>query len=92
MIREDRELLAELARLNGDMASLAMRMMEGRASAAEQQHYARRLIAAGDRLHRRAEETGGAVIDGDVVAAERPALPCASSPDGDTSSEPDWAP
>jgi len=68
------------------------RMMEGRASAAEQQHYARRLIAAGDRLHRRAEETGGAVIDGDVVAAERPALPCASSSDGDTSSEPDWAP
>lgn len=44
MIREDRELLTELARLNTAMASLAMRIMEGSASAAEQQDYAQRLI------------------------------------------------
>ncbi len=47
MIREDRELLAEPARLNGDMASLGMRIMEGSASTAEQAHYAQRLITAG---------------------------------------------
>jgi hypothetical protein len=50
MIGEDRELLAELARLNRSMASLCMRMMDGTASAAEQVDYARRLIAAGQRL------------------------------------------
>ncbi|MGH3963384.1 MAG: hypothetical protein ACRDRY_09040 [Pseudonocardiaceae bacterium] len=44
MIREDRQLLAELARINTAMAPLAMRIMEGNASAAEQAHYARRLI------------------------------------------------
>ncbi|MGH3813015.1 MAG: hypothetical protein ACRDUV_11230 [Pseudonocardiaceae bacterium] len=68
MIREDRELLAELARLNRDMASLAMRIMEGSAGAAEQAHYAQRLIAAGVRLRRRADETAGTVIEGEVLA------------------------
>lgn len=53
MIREDRELLAELARLNTAMASLALRIMDGSASAAEQRDYAQRLIAAGERLGRR---------------------------------------
>ncbi len=92
MIREDRELLAELARINGELAPLAMRIMDDSAGAAEQQHYAQRLIAAGERLQRRAEETGGAVIEGDIVAPERPVLLCASSPDGGTSPELDWAP
>jgi hypothetical protein len=32
MIREDRELLAELARLNTAMAPLALRIMDGSAS------------------------------------------------------------
>ncbi|MGH3695516.1 MAG: hypothetical protein ACRDRX_16275 [Pseudonocardiaceae bacterium] len=50
MIREDRELLTELARLNREMAPLALRMMDGSASAAEQQQYARRLTDAGERL------------------------------------------
>jgi hypothetical protein len=49
VIREDRELLAELARLNTAMAPLAMRMMGGTASAAEQKDYAQRLVAAGER-------------------------------------------
>lgn len=83
MIREDRELLAELARLNGDMAPLALRMMEGSASAAEQQHYARRLITAGERLRRRADETGRFVIAGEVVVEELLTLPA-------NTVEPDW--
>lgn len=68
MIREDRELLAELARLNNDMAPLAMRVMDDSASIAEQAHYAERLIVAGERLQRRADGTSGTVIEGDVLA------------------------
>ncbi len=55
MIREGRELLAEMARLNTDMPALALRIMEGSATASEQLHYAQRLIAAGQRLQRRAD-------------------------------------
>lgn len=75
MIREDRELLAELARLNGDMAPLGLRIMEGSASAVEQQQYARRLIAAGERLRRRADEMNHPVIDGEVLADVSLAFP-----------------
>lgn len=67
MIREDRDLLAELARLTSAMASLALRMMEGSASAGEQRDYAQRLIAAGKRLHARADEMNYPVIDGEVT-------------------------
>lgn len=75
MIREDRELLAELARLNTDMAALGMRIMEGSASTAEQQHYAQRLITFGGRLQRRADGMGGAAIEGDIPANTRISLP-----------------
>jgi hypothetical protein len=68
VIREDRELLAKPARLNSDMASLALRIMDASASTAEQQHYAQRLIAVGERLQRRADGMRGAVIEGEVVA------------------------
>ncbi|MGH3695947.1 MAG: hypothetical protein ACRDRX_18470 [Pseudonocardiaceae bacterium] len=68
MIREDRELLTELARINREMAPLAMRMMEGSASTAEQQDYAERLIAVGQRLRQRTQGTTGTVIEGDVLA------------------------
>jgi hypothetical protein len=68
VIREDRELLAELARLNTAMAPLALRIVDGSAGTAEQAHYAQRLIAAGERLRRRANETGGAIIEGEVLA------------------------
>lgn len=68
MIREDRELLAQLARLDRDMAPFAMRVMDGSASAAEQSYYAQRLIAAGERLQRRVNETAGVVIEGEVLA------------------------
>jgi hypothetical protein len=68
VIREDRELLTELARLNTDMALLAMRIMDGSASPAEQARYAQRLVAAGERLQRRANETTEMVIEGDGLA------------------------
>jgi hypothetical protein len=69
VIRDDRELLAELARLNSAMASFALRIIEGSASGEEQRHYAQRLIAVGERLRRRADGIPGAVIDGEVVGA-----------------------
>lgn len=68
MTREDRELLTELARLNRAMASLAMRIMDGSASAAEQQDYAQRLIAAGERLRRRTDEMNHPIIDAEMLA------------------------
>ncbi len=68
MIREDRELLTELARINREMAPLALRMMEGSAGIAEQRNYAERLIAVGEWLKQRAEGTKGTVIEGDVLA------------------------
>ncbi|MCA1710031.1 MAG: hypothetical protein LC808_44795 [Actinobacteria bacterium] len=70
MIREDRELLTELAQITTAMAPLAMRIMDGSASAAEQTHYAQRLIAAGERLRRRADARAGTVIEGEVLASE----------------------
>jgi hypothetical protein len=67
VIREDRELLAELARINTTMASLALRMMDNSASAAEQQDFAHRLIAVGERLRARADKAARAIIEGEVV-------------------------
>jgi hypothetical protein len=75
VIREDRELLAELAGLNRAMAPLALSILEGTASAAEQHNYARRLIAAGQQLQHRANETGGAIVEGEVLANGLTALP-----------------
>jgi hypothetical protein len=68
VIREDRELLAELAQLNSAMAPLALRIMDGSAGTAEQAHYAQRLIAAGEWLQRRADGTAAAVVEGEVLA------------------------
>ncbi|MGH3550891.1 MAG: hypothetical protein ACRDQU_22770 [Pseudonocardiaceae bacterium] len=75
MIREDRDLLTELARLNRELAPLALRMMDGSASTIEQPIYAGRLIAAGERLQRRATEAAGVVIDGEVLTNQRLAFP-----------------
>ncbi|MGH3870566.1 MAG: hypothetical protein ACRDSR_03460 [Pseudonocardiaceae bacterium] len=69
MIREDRELLADLARLNTAMVPFAMRIIEDTATAAEQHKYALWLIAAGERLQRRADGVRGAVVDGEVLIA-----------------------
>lgn len=75
MIREDRELLAGLARLNSDMVPLAMKMMAGSATADEQYSFSRRLMALGERLERRANATGGVVVDGEVSGSQSIALP-----------------
>lgn len=75
MRREEREFLAELARINGDIPALALRIMEGSASTAEQQHYGERLIAAGRQLKRRAEAMNRTVIEGEVLVEEPIALP-----------------
>jgi hypothetical protein len=74
VIREDRELPAELARLNTDVVPLAMQVMEGSATAQEQRIFAKRLIAAGERLHRRADNSEHVIIDGEVAAGDTGAL------------------
>jgi hypothetical protein len=72
VIREDRELLAQLARLNSDMTPLAIRIMDDSASAAEQAHYAQRLVSAGEWLRRRAYGTSGVVIEGECPRIAEP--------------------
>lgn len=90
MIREDRELLAELALLNTEMASLALRIMDGSASADEQQGYAQRLIAAGQRLRRRTWGTAPIVIEGEMVESLAPREPTVALPPYTV--ELDWQP
>jgi hypothetical protein len=75
VIREDRELLAELARLNTAMAPLALRIVDGSAGTAEQAHYAQRLIAVGERLQRRANALDEAVVEGEVLTTGLLELP-----------------
>lgn len=75
MILEDRELLAELARLNTAMAPLALRIVDGSAGTAEQAHYAQRLIAVGERLQRRANALDEAVVEGEVLTTGLLELP-----------------
>lgn len=85
MTREDRQLLAELARLNTDMASLGMCIMKESASAEEQRHCARRLIVMGERLRRRADGMDRPVIEGEVLGDVPLVLPAHTV-------EPGWEP
>lgn len=62
MIRADRELLADLARMNSDVAPLAMRIIDSTVTVEEQQMFADRLIELGTRLNHRARQR--VVIDG----------------------------
>jgi predicted oxidoreductase len=71
VIRQDRELLAELARVNSDVVPTAMRIMEGSATADEQHELAGRLIATGRRLHQRAD-SGGQVVEEAVAMTCQP--------------------
>jgi hypothetical protein len=64
MIRTDRELLADLARLNSDVVPLAMQIIDDIATREEQQIFAERLIELGTRLSHRARHTA-IVIDSD---------------------------
>lgn len=74
MTRDDC-VLAELARLNSDVVPLAMRVIDSSATAQEQRAFAQRLIAAGERLHHRADECERVVIDGKAAFAEVRSLP-----------------
>jgi hypothetical protein len=68
VIRVDRELLADLARMNTDVVPLAMRIMDDDATFDEQQTFADRLIELATRLRDRANQTG-LVIDSDTGCA-----------------------
>ncbi len=85
MIRKDRELLAELARVNSDVVPVAMRVMDDSATAEEQRALGERLIAVGERLRRRADGMDGMVIDGEVLADVSLVLSVHTV-------EPDWKP
>lgn len=63
MIRADRELLAELARLNSDVVPLAMNIIGESATADEQHAFAERLSAMARQLHARASRV---VLECDV--------------------------
>ncbi len=75
MIQQDRELLAELVRLNSEMPSLTLLVMDSSTSTSEQQNYAQCLIAAGERLQRRINVMDGVVIEGQVLATGVLAFP-----------------
>jgi hypothetical protein len=70
MTREDRELLAELRRLNSDVVPLAMKIMDESVTVTAQEQYAfaERLVAMGRRLEARAAETG-MVVEGEVASS-----------------------
>lgn len=55
MIRADRRLLADPARLNSDVVPLAMQIMDDNATREEQQAFVSRLIELGTRLNHRAQ-------------------------------------
>ncbi|MGH3885373.1 MAG: hypothetical protein ACRDSZ_02195 [Pseudonocardiaceae bacterium] len=73
MIRADRELLADLARLNSDVVPLAMQIMDDSAAREGQQMFAYRLIELGIRLNHRTHP--GIVIDGDTGTDEAEETP-----------------
>lgn len=85
MIRKDRELLVELARVNSDVVPVAMRVMDDSATAEEQRALGDRLIAAGKRLRRRADGMDHPVIEGEMLADVSLALPAHTV-------EPGWEP
>jgi hypothetical protein len=68
MNREDRELLAELRRLNSDVVPLAMKIMDESVTvtAEEQYAFADRLVAMGRRLEERGQRTARGAIAGVV--------------------------
>ncbi len=71
MIREDRELLAELGWLNSDVVPFAMKIMDESVTvtAEEQYDFANRLVAMGRRLEQRAHGTADGAVDGVVQEA-----------------------
>ena len=67
MIREDRELLAELARLNKQLVTFAWGVMEARLSAAEHYAVASWLVDLAEAIQARARRQESGVVEGEVV-------------------------
>jgi len=63
VIRADRELLADLARMNSDVVPLAMRIIDDNATFDERRTFADRLVELGARLLDRAHRTGLVISD-----------------------------
>ncbi len=70
MIREDRELLAELARLNKQLVTFAGGVMEARLSAAEHYEVASWLVDLAEAIQARAQRQDAQVVEGEVVKDE----------------------
>jgi transketolase C-terminal domain/subunit len=71
MIRADRELLADLARMNSDVVPLAIKIMGDSATAEEQRTFASRFLELGTHLNHRARQSG-LVIDCDTIQEPSP--------------------
>lgn len=67
--RDDRMLLADLGKLNRDVAPLAMRILDDKATAADQHEFADRLADMAARLLARVARDE-LMIDGEVVEAD----------------------
>lgn len=67
VIREDRILLTELARLNTAVPELAIRMMDGALSTEEQIAFGRWLLSMAEAIMQRAERSQAFVLDGQVL-------------------------
>ena len=67
MIREDRELLAELARLNRQLVVFAWGVMDARLSAAEHYEVASWLVELAEAIQARAQRQDAGVVEGEVV-------------------------
>ena len=67
MIREDRELFAELARLNKRLVAFAWGVMDDAVPADEQHEVARQLVDLAEAVQARAQREESRVIEGEIV-------------------------
>ncbi len=67
MIREDRELLAELARLNRQLVVFAWGVMDARLSAAEHHEVASWLVDLAEAIQARGQRQDAGVVEREVV-------------------------
>ena len=67
MIPEDRELLAELARLNRQLVVFAWGVMDARLSAAEHHEVASWLVDLAEAIQARGQRQESGVVEGKVV-------------------------
>ena len=67
VIREDQELLAELARLNKQLVTFAWRLMEARLAAAEHYEVASWLVDLAEAIQARGQRQDAGVVEGEIV-------------------------